>query len=51
MEKKMEMVEWLNNHGYFFFGETLEHFANRFDLKTLEIVKKGFAEFKGIKED
>ena len=48
MEKKMEIVEWLAANGYHFFGETLEHFAARFDLETLEAFKAAFEAHKGI---
>ena len=48
MEKKMEIVRWLADNGYHFFGERLEHFANRFDLATLEAFKTAFANYKGI---
>ena len=48
MEEKMKIVEWLYNNGYYFFGEKLSHFANRFDLKTLKSFQISFANRKGI---
>lgn len=51
MEKKMKIVKWLADNGYHFFGETLVHFALRFDLETLKAFKKCFANQKGIAED
>ena len=51
MEKKMKIVKWLAENGYHFFGETLTHFALRFNLETLEAFKKCFANQKGIAED
>ena len=50
MEKKMEIVRWLANNGYHFFGESLEHFAKRFDLATLEAFQTAFANQKGIEK-
>lgn len=51
MEQKMEIVRWLDSHGYHFFDETPEHFASRFSLEILKYFKECFAKQKNIEED
>lgn len=47
--EKMEIVLWLKEHGYKFFGERPDHFANRFDLDTLKEIQKSFTNAKNLK--
>lgn len=42
MKEKMSIVMWLVDHGYQLFGESPEHFCERFDLHVLEYFKECF---------
>lgn len=48
MERKIEIVTWMVEHGYALFGESVEHFANRVPLDVLESSLVSFAKYKGI---
>lgn len=48
MKEKIEIVEWLVNHGYHLFGESTESFADRLSLEQLKIIKEGFKNYKKI---
>lgn len=45
---KMDLVHWLADNGYHFYGERLTHFANRFSKEELEMFVVGFANRKGL---
>lgn len=47
-EAKMNIVNWLLDHGYKLFNETAEQFANRFSFIELEMFKFAFAHNRGI---
>jgi hypothetical protein len=44
--EKITVVERMVKNGYCLFGETVEHFANRFDLAILLHFEKTFNNFK-----
>ena len=46
MNEKIEIVKRMVANGYHLFGETVEHFANRFDLETLEMFEKSFKDYR-----
>ena len=48
MEKKMNVVLWLDKNGYYFGTETLEHFANRFEYDVLVMFAQCFAKYNNI---
>lgn len=48
MERKIEIVNWMVEHGYALFGESVEHFASRVPLDVLESSFVSFAKYKGI---
>ena len=47
-EKRIEIVKRMVQNGYCLFDETVEHFADRFDLATLLCFEESFnAHLKG----
>lgn len=42
LNKKIEIVKRMVENGYCLFNETIEHFAQRFDLHVLEYFEEEF---------
>lgn len=48
MEKKIQIVKEMVENGYVLFDETIEHFAERFTLKDLQMFATAFEEYKKL---
>ena len=44
-EKKMQIVDAMVSNGYKLFNESVEQFADRFDLETLEAFAANFSQY------